>query len=150
MRGHRVMFVAPYRAELEEYEVDPASLRPHEALIAAEYSVISAGTEGASYTDLIAQMPPVYGVARGRGYPRATGYAHLGRVIALGPEPPEGLHVGDRILTFSNHASPARANVGRFFLKVPPEMDGRHAVFTRMAGVAVTALRGSSLPAGGT
>jgi threonine dehydrogenase-like Zn-dependent dehydrogenase len=58
------------------------------------------------------------------------------------------ISVGDRVLTFSRHASVVRANAARFALPVDPSMDGRRAVFARMAGVSMSALRASSVQAG--
>jgi 2-desacetyl-2-hydroxyethyl bacteriochlorophyllide A dehydrogenase len=146
MRGRGVVFTAPERAELEEVEIDPGDLRPGEALLRAQYSVISAGTEGASYTNLMPQTPPIYR-ARPVIYPARTGYGHIGEVLALGPGV-TGIAPGQRVLSFSRHASIVRCNAARFALPVPAAVDGRQAVFTRMAGVAITALRASSASAG--
>ncbi|HLZ07392.1 MAG TPA: zinc-binding alcohol dehydrogenase, partial [Chloroflexota bacterium] len=55
---------------------------------------------------------------------------------------------GDRILTYANHGSLVKANVRRMALPVPTAAEGRTAVFTRMAGVAMTAIRASSVAAG--
>jgi 2-desacetyl-2-hydroxyethyl bacteriochlorophyllide A dehydrogenase len=148
MRGRGVVFTGPERAELEAVEVEPADLLPGEALVRAEYSVISAGTEGSFYTGLMAEVPPVYR-PRPVLYPARTGYGHLGVVEAVGPDL-EGLHPGQRVLSFSRHASVVRCNARRFALPVPADADGRRVVFTRMAGVAITALRVSSAGAGDT
>lgn len=150
MRGQAVVFTGPERAELEAVALGPADLRPGEALVRGEYSLISAGTEGSFYSNLMAETPPVYWRDRPRPtsiYPARTGYGHLGRVLAVGPETP-GFAPGDRVLTFSRHGSLVRANVARFALPVPDDADGRRVVFTRMAGVAITALRASSFAAG--
>lgn len=126
-------------------------LRTGEALVRSQYSLISAGTEGSFFTNLMAETPPVYRGGRASPpatiYPARTGYGHLGEVLVAGPDS-AGVKPGDRVLTFSRHASVVRANVGRFALPVPSDADGRRAVFTRMAGVAITALRASSFSAG--
>lgn len=151
MHGEAIVFTGPERAELEPFEIDPASLKRGEAIVRGQYSIISAGTEGSFYTNLMAETPPVYRGGRQERpesiYPARTGYGHLGEVLAVGPETPN-VQTGDRILTFSRHGSLVRANVARFALPVPTEADGRQAVFTRMAGVAMTALRASSVAAG--
>lgn len=151
MRGEAIVFTGPERAELEPIEIDPAGLKRGEAVVRGEYSIISAGTEGSFYTNLMAETPPVYRGGRQERpasiYPARTGYGHLGTVVAVGPET-TNVREGDRILTFSRHGSLVRANVARFALPVPGEADGRQAVFTRMAGVAITALRASSFAAG--
>jgi 2-desacetyl-2-hydroxyethyl bacteriochlorophyllide A dehydrogenase len=144
IRAKRISFPEPNRAELEEFELDER-LEGAQLLLATECSVISAGTEGAAFTGLELEHP---GRAATWGYPRlTTGYANLGRVLALGPDAKE-LAVGDRVLTFSPHASHWKWDSVSFALRVPPEAEGRRAVFTRMAGVAITALRKSSLRAG--
>jgi threonine dehydrogenase-like Zn-dependent dehydrogenase len=145
MRSHYVSFTAPNQAVLAEEERSPPDLASGEALVRTEYSIISSGTEGAGFTDLVREMPNLQSLRL--EYPRRTGYGNLGEVVAVGPDTPE-VSVGDRILTFSNHASIAVANVRRFALPVPKEMDGKRAVATRMAGVSITALRSSSVQPG--
>lgn len=146
MRNRYVLFTGPNEVVLAEEEVSPRDLKPGEALVRAEHSIISSGTEGAGFTNLVDQMPRM----RPQGspfYPRRTGYGHLGEVVAVGPNT-NNVKVGDRILTFSYHGSITRANVARFALPVPREIDGRRAVATRMAGVSITALRSSSVQPG--
>ncbi|MBI3911019.1 MAG: zinc-binding dehydrogenase [Armatimonadetes bacterium] len=145
IKAYRVSFPEALRAELVEFELDER-LQGKEVLVQAEYSVISPGTEGASFSGLEREHP----IARNFAYPRATtGYGHLSRVLAVGPDVTD-LKVGDRILSFSPHASYWKWDSGRFFLHVPPEADGKRAVFTRMAGVAITAVRKSSVQIGDT
>ena len=148
MRGRGIVFTARERAELEAVEIDPATLGAGEALVRAEYSIVSAGTEGSFYTGLMEEVPAAYR-PRPAIYPTRTGYGHLGEVLAIGPGV-EDLAPGQRVLSFSRHASLVRCNAARFALPVPPDADGRRAVFTRMAGVAITALRASSAGAGDT
>jgi 2-desacetyl-2-hydroxyethyl bacteriochlorophyllide A dehydrogenase len=148
MRGRGIVFTAPERAELEVVAIDPADLGPGEALVRGRYSIVSAGTEGSFYTNLMAEVPPVYR-PRPVIYPARTGYGHLGEVIAVGPRV-EGLSPGQHVLSFSRHASLVRCNAARFAMPVPADADGPRVVFTRMAGVAITALRASSASAGDT
>ncbi len=146
MRGRGVVFTAPEHAELEPVEIDPQDLKPGEALVRSEYSVISAGTEGSFYTNLMPQTPPIYR-SRPVIYPARTGYGHVGEVLAVGPNVTH-IKSGDRVLSFSRHASIVRANATRFAMPVPRDADGKRIVFTRMAGVAITALRASSASIG--
>jgi len=146
MRARGVVFVGPEQAELEEYDVSAENLGPHEALVESEYSIISAGTEGSFFTNLMPKTPPIYR-AQPIIYPARTGYGHLGTVLATGSEV-KNINPGDRILTFSRHGSIVQANTARFALQVPSDIDGRLAIFTRMAGVAISAVRSSSVQAG--
>src|SRR5437773_2787311 len=108
MRGRGVVFTGPEQAELEDVEIEPADLKPGEALVRAQHSIISAGTEGASYTNLMPETPPIYR-SRPVIYPARTGYGHVGEVLAVGPNVTK-IAPGDRVLTFSRHASIVRAN----------------------------------------
>jgi threonine dehydrogenase-like Zn-dependent dehydrogenase len=146
MRNQYLLFTGPNQVILTEEEVSAEDLKPGEALVRAEYSIVSSGTEGSHFTDLEAQMPRAR-TQPAPTYPRRTGYGHLGEVVALGPAT-DNVRIGERILTFSNHGSLTRANVGRFVLSVPSEIPGQRAVVTRMAGVSITALRSSSVQPG--
>ncbi len=144
MQGYRVTFTEPLQAVLDPFEVNE-QLDSGQVLVKTMYSIISAGTEGAHYSGLEEEHP-------GRGnrpltYPMQTGYGNYGEIIAVG-ENCGDLRVGDRVLSFSNHASHVKVNTGRFCLKVPPDLDGKKAVFTRMAGVAITSLRSASVSPG--
>ncbi len=146
MQATRICFPEPNRAELEEFELDER-LSSAEVLVEAEYSVISAGTEGANFTGLELEHP---GRPADYTYPRhTTGYGHLGRILTVGPEAKD-LQAGGRILSFAPHATHWKVNTASFALPVPAEAEGPRAVFTRMAGVAITALRKSSVQAGDT
>ncbi len=134
----------PGRIELCKCQMDE-SLASREALVRTEYSVVSAGTEGAGFTGLVKQMP----FREHKQYPRNTRYGNVGEVLAVG----EGATMckpGDRVLSFSRHADYVKADEGRMALPIPPDLDGREAVFARMAGVSISALRSSSVQPGDT
>jgi threonine dehydrogenase-like Zn-dependent dehydrogenase len=158
MKSHYVSFTAPNQAVLAEEEISPDDLGPGEALIRAECSIVSSGTEGAGFTDLVREMPNLQNLQL--GYLRRTGYGHLGEVVAVGPEV-DNVKPGDRVLTFARHQEYAIARVAPgkpsddprrrmqpFALHVPRDVPGPRAVGTRMAGVAITALRSSTVQAG--
>ena len=142
--GHRVTFTAPLQAVLEPFGRDE-ELGNGQVLVKTVYSIISAGTEGSHYSGLEAEHPALG--SRQFAYPMQTGYGNYGEIAALG-ENCGDLRVGDRVLSFSNHASHVKVDARRFCLKSPPELDGSKAVFTRMAGVAITALRSASVSPG--
>ena len=144
MKAVQFLVVEPGRIELQDVEVGE-DLKPHEALVKAEYSVVSAGTEGAKFTGLVEEMP--FGNARAKQYPSTTGYGHLGEVLAVGNEVTM-CKPGDRVLSFSRHASVVKADAGRMALPVSKEAEGKHLVYSRMAGVSISALRSSSVQPG--
>ena len=72
MLTHELTVVEPGQIEVTQAALDD-HLYPHEVLIETEYSIVSAGTEGAGFTGLVKQMP--FGDAG--QYPRGTGYGNL-------------------------------------------------------------------------
>lgn len=154
LHGNRVVFTSERQVQLQDFTLD-AALGPREALVRGRYSVISPGTEGATYTGLVQQMAtmrehrPAGNSPRPEPYPRPTGYGHLGEVLAVGSAV-EGVQVGDTVTSFANHASLAKVDTGHFCLPVPAalDLDDRRAVFVRMAGVAITAVRSANVSPG--
>ena len=147
MKTKELIFTKPYQVELQEREIN-TQLMAHEALVESEYSIVSAGTEGAGFTGLIQKMPSSHSSTNGM-YPRSTGYGHLGRVLRIGANV-SMCKVGDRVLSFSNHASLVKADAVRFALPVPEDVIGEKVVFSRMAGVSISALRSSTVQPGDT
>ena len=146
MKTHELVFTQPFQVELQVREID-TGLAPHQALVESECSIVSAGTEGAGFTGLIQEMPSSRG--KKNMYPQTTGYGHLGRVLEVG----SGVtmcQVGDRVLSFSNHASLVKADAVRCALPVPEDVAGEKMVFARMAGVSISALRSSTVQPGDT
>ena len=147
MKTQELIFTQPYRVELQEREIS-SQLAGHEALIQSECSIVSAGTEGSGFTGLIQEMPSV-NTKKHEIYPMKTGYGHLGRVLEIGKDV-NMCKVGDRVLSFSNHASLVKADAVRFALPVPEDINGKKVVFSRMAGVGISALRSSTVQPGDT
>lgn len=144
MKIKELIVQEPGRIELQESELDE-TLEPNEALVEGEFSIVSAGTEGAGFTGLVKEMP----FGDSGHYPRGTGYGHLGRVLSVGDDVTM-CKPGDRVLSFSHHASVVKADAVRMALPVPVAADGSKLVFTRMAGVSIGALRSSSVQPGDT
>ena len=146
MKTHELVFIQPHQVDLQEREID-TGLAPHQALVESECSIVSAGTEGAGFTGLIQEMPSSRG--KQNMYPQTTGYGHLGRVLEVGSDVTM-CQVGDRVLSFSNHASLVKADAVRCALPVPEDVAGEKVVFARMAGVSISALRSSTVQPGDT
>lgn len=142
MQTHQLIVVEPGRIELTASQLDDR-LGPSEVLIATEYSIVSAGTEGAGFTGLVQQMP--FGDAG--HYPRGTGYGNLGRVLAVG-DAVTSVQPADRVLSFASHASVVKADAQRMVLPIAHDAPGQHLAFTRMAGVSISALRSASVQPG--
>ena len=134
--------VEPGRIEVQKADLDE-KVQPWEVLVETEYSIVSAGTEGAGFSGLVKQMP--FGDAG--QYPRGTGYGNLGTALEIG-DAVEGVAAGDRVLSFSRHASAVKADARRMVMPVVKEAPGQHMVFARMAGVSIAALRSSSVQPG--
>lgn len=146
MKAKRVVFTEPYQAVLEEFELDETTLGEHEILLRTLYSIISAGTEGAFFTGLELQHPG----AREVKYPRGTGYGNIGEVLKVGSGVKE-VKEGDIVFTTAPHASHAKFNAyQRVCVKVPDGLDLKKAVFVRMAGVSITAVRKADFSLGDT
>lgn len=98
--GRRAVLPAPFRVIIEPFEVQPPG--PGQALIEAEASAISAGTELAIYTGIHQWLDDP-----NRGWPKfpfVPGYSAVGRVAAVAPDV-ERFAVGDRVIWSGRHAS---------------------------------------------
>jgi threonine dehydrogenase-like Zn-dependent dehydrogenase len=128
MKGRQILFTKPWQSELCEYEFDLGRLGPNEVAIQTEYSVISAATELAilSGNESWAKLPYV------------PGYGGVGRVIVC-PPGAKNFREGDRVFSYTPH----QTHVAGAIMVVPlcEGCDGRQAVFARLAGVSITALR---------
>ncbi len=145
MKTYQIVFTEMNKAELFEREID-GKLAPNQALVRAEYSIVSAGTEGAGFTGLVVEMP----FRKERHlYPMNTGYGHLGEVLDIGSDVTM-CKPGDRVLSFSNHASLVKADAVRCALPTPKDAPGEKIVFARMTGVSISAVRSSSVQPGDT
>ena len=134
--------VEPGRIEVDKKDIDE-NIEPWEVLVETEYSIISAGTEGAGFTGLVKEMP----FGDGGQYPRGTGYGNLGRVLKVGGQVVD-VQPDDRVLSFSGHSTIVKADARRMVMPVPDDAPGEKLVFTRMAGVSISALRSSSVQPG--
>jgi len=141
MKGRRIIVSDKYKVELEDFEVDEDSLRGSEVLLKTHYTLISPGTELATYTALDLET---YKKNRRRHYPFKPGYISVGEAIRVG-ENIRSIREGDVVFSYANHASIAIANPEKTIcLKIPPDLDEKSALFARIATIAMTALRVSS------
>src|SRR4051812_39792632 len=92
MQIQRVIFSEKGKAVLSGEHLDDGNLGPTELIIQSEASLISPGTETATYLDLA--LPDRTGPS---AWPRRVGYANVGRVVAAGPG--AAAEVGDRVFS---------------------------------------------------
>jgi len=141
MKGKTIRVTDRFKVGLEEFEINEKTLGPTEALLKTHYTLISPGTELAIYTAL---DPDVYKAGTWCRYPFNPGYVSVGEVLKTG-DAVSNVAEGDIVFTYSNHASIARVNVSETIcVKLPPEVDEKETLFTRMATIAMTALRVSN------
>lgn len=146
VRVRHLVFPERRRCVVEESELDPGTLRPDQALVGVEVSLVSTGTELANYSGLDA------GVDRPgswNAYPWRPGYGVVGRVLRAGPAV-RGLAAGQRVFAIAPHASHAVLTPAqRAVFPLDEADDPARLVLVRMASVAITALRLSHVAAPG-
>lgn len=136
MKIREVVVTGQREVELREGELDTA-LAPGEVLIETEKTFISAGTELANY---MARDAGVWRKGNWCAYPWRSGYGNVGVIREAGPGVTR-VKVGQRILTYGNHASFVRYDAAdRLAIPVPDGLDSGVAAASRMAGVAMTAI----------
>ena len=135
MQIQQVVVTGQLAVELQSDQVNTENLGPDEVIVETEYTYISTGTELANYSG---QEPKVFEADQWCTYPWKSGYANVGRVQEVGSNV-KHITVGDRVFTYSNHASTCRYNTQRLAVPVPEEIAPSIAAASRMAGVAMTA-----------
>ncbi|MDE0484669.1 MAG: zinc-binding alcohol dehydrogenase [Candidatus Poribacteria bacterium] len=138
MKAKQIIMPAKRSATLEDFELDE-TLAPNQILLKTHYSLISPGTEGAGYT----------GLESGTRFPHGSGYTAIGEVLKVG-EHVTKCAVGDYAFCYSSHASIIKTASVMLAFKQPLEMDAKLIPFVRMATVAMTSLRVSSVEFGDT
>ncbi|MBR0136975.1 MAG: zinc-binding alcohol dehydrogenase [Erysipelotrichaceae bacterium] len=139
MKTKRVIIYDKEDVKIVEEEL--GELNQGQALIEAEYSLISAGTE----------LSRVFKLKKGATYPVYPGYSAVGTVLE---SKIDGYNPGDRVLYSGTHASvhnydPFKSDGGLFF-KLKPETDGKKAPFMSMAWIAMNAILPADVKIGDT
>lgn len=135
MPYQRVMFPTPGVCTLEAFDFSSDALAPDQIAIKSLYTLISPGTELACLS----------GKESWAKLPFSPGYAGTGEIIALGSGVKD-YAVGDRVFTYTGHASHAKTN--RLYTHLPEGLDPKLGVFARLAGVSMTSLRVSAAELG--
>lgn len=135
MNVQRVLFARRAEAVLDSENLDTDDLGPTEVIIQTEASLISPGTETATYLDL-----PLPDRISPSPFPRRVGYANVGRIVETGNAPKHP--VGTRVFSMGNHVSAFRLDTAQqLCLAVPDGLKSIHATFARMAVVSMTTIR---------
>ncbi len=136
MRNPRVMFPEPRRVEMEEAGMP--ELGPGQIRTATRRSLISAGTEGASYQGNEWDHPDG---RRMPEYPATPGYSNAGVVVETGEEV-ERFQVGDRVTSSAGHARYCVIGEDSEALwRIPDEVSFDEATFCVLGATVLNATR---------
>ncbi len=140
MKNASVLFSGPDQIDVRVIDDDIGQLRPTDVLVRTRYSLISAATELACLSGSQAWFP----------FPATPGYAAVGEVVEVGSAI-EGVAPGDIVHYWGGHKQHNLIDTTRpqhICLKTPADLPLELAPFTRMAIIAMTALRVSKIELG--
>ncbi len=127
--------------ECEDVNID--NLGDNEAVVKAEYSLISAGTE----------LSRAFALKKGFEYPVRPGYSTVGRLIAKGKN--IKAEIGDKVFASCPHASLARYSdgdkvQGPMIFKIDEDLDSKEATILNLMLVAIQGVNLSEVKLGYT
>ena len=130
MKSNYVELTDVGKSRLNVEEIDTDDLRDNEAIIRAEYSLISAGTE----------LSRAFALKKGFKYPVRPGYSMVGRIVKKGRD--IKAEEGDRVFANCPHASLVRWSdgddvQGPFIRKLPEGIDPKEATIINLGLVAM-------------
>ncbi|MEA5026114.1 MAG: zinc-binding alcohol dehydrogenase [Erysipelotrichaceae bacterium] len=130
--------------ECQTEEVSDKDLKPNEAIIETEASLISAGTE----------LSRVFAIKEGFSYPVRPGYSAIGRIISKG-EGLTDLQVGDHVFYSGPHASVNRYSrsdktQGPKIFKIPDDMNPYEGSLICLGLVAMNGVNATEIKLGDT
>ncbi|SFJ14014.1 Threonine dehydrogenase [Paenibacillus sp. UNC496MF] len=137
MLNKQIVFASPWVAEVRERREDVPALGRGQAWVRKLYTLISPGTELAclsgheSWFDL----------------PGVPGYASVSEVLQVG-EGVQGFAAGDVVFHYGDHSAYQAVDTNHVFVKAPKAVPLQWVPFVRMANVAFTSLRVSSIELG--
>ncbi len=120
---------------------DDAIVNSNEVIIKSHFTHLSAGTE----------MACISGLESFFQIPDTPGYTAVGEIVAKGEAVAE-FKEGDLVYTYGPHKQYFKIDVTDRWhgicVKLPEGINSEHAAFTHMAGIAMTAIRNSSIELG--
>jgi len=135
MMGKRVVFAEKGLVKVEEFQLKEPE--PGQALIKSTSTLISSGTEGA----FLLAMPNTT-----QRYPQYPGYSNAGVVESIGSDV-KGIRNGDRMVSWSNHASHVLEDVTRL-CAIPDGLSFDEAAFFALASIALNGVRKARIELG--
>ncbi len=130
-------------AQLVAESFDDSNLKPNEAIIKNEISLISAGTE----------LSRVYGIKKGVEYPVYPGYIAVGTILEKGSDLKD-VNVGDKVMFNGAHQEYQRFTHNglnlELILPLPKELSLEAGVLVYMASIALNGLYGTDIKLGDT
>ena len=143
MKSTYVELVDIGKSHINEEDLDVSNLGPKEAVIKAEYSMISAGTE----------LSRAFAIKKGFKYPVKPGYSMVGTILDKGSD--LDLEVGDRVFSGTYHGSITRfTDSGKtqagFIFKLPEGIDSKHATIINLGLIAIQGVNVSEVKLGDT
>jgi 2-desacetyl-2-hydroxyethyl bacteriochlorophyllide A dehydrogenase len=141
MKNRKVRFVRPGVVELQALEESFPALGPTEVRVRNQFSLVSAGTELACLSGLESWFQ----------LPGTPGYIAVGEVLEAGSACGH-LRQGQKVFTYGPHAEFFTIDTtnrwGGVCIPVPEQLPLDQACFTRMASIAFTSVRKSSIELG--
>lgn len=143
MKSSYVELIEVGKSRVSQEDLDTSNLKPNEAIIKAEYSMISAGTE----------LSRAFAIKKGFKYPVKPGYCMVGTVLEKGSD--LNLEVGDKVFSGSNHASITRfADSGKIqsgaIFKLPDGIDLKEATAINLCLIALQGVNLAEVKLGDT
>ena len=130
MDSYYVSLTGIGESEVVKEDVDVENLEDDEAIIKAEYSMISAGTE----------LSRAFAIKKGFEYPVRPGYCMVGTILAKGKK--IEAEVGDKVFAGCAHASVSRfkhttKTQGGFIFKLPEGINLKEATSINLCLIAI-------------
>ncbi|UOQ86981.1 zinc-dependent alcohol dehydrogenase [Gracilibacillus salinarum] len=136
MDNREIVFVEPWKVEITSKRID-ARMEAHQVLVKKIYTMVSPGTELACLS----------GMESWFNMPGVPGYASVSEIVEVGSEVTD-YKVGDVVFHYGKHSRYEFTTTDGVFLKVPEGLELKRVPFTRMATIALTAIRVSEIELG--
>ena len=139
MKNKKIVFTDIWKVEIDFDEISKSNINENEILVKNHYSLISAGTELACLSGKESSWFK---------FPTTPGYCAVGEVIVVGQKVTD-FSIGDMVFYYGAHKTYNTVNVkDALCVKLINGMDIKYAPFARIATIAMTSLRISSIELG--